>query len=891
MPRAHDSNQLTANYSPLQSFPSQQSIPDVASNLAEFVANVSEEAATAIFGDLFGPLCSLVTGSSVSGSSVPNMLSTGQGLVGTGSSLLTGSPTSTPSVLSMLSCLTGGLGSISTLLTGSSGVITDLASLVAFGGAVLTTAIDIIGVFGTSLLDVIECLVGPVTLFAPLREGQRGFGRRVGDPPVSGLGMVSALISGDPSSYTTGRALVGGTTSHIGTLGSALGGTGNESAIAHLIPLAQAIPMPNITGTGGPPTAVGTFESSWNGLYDGLTGNTGSTGKGVADVTNAATLLQAQVAALTAGAVGVPDTAEFSTAGAYTYSIPPHLRSGDLIDVIAVGGGSGAGGGTGELIGGAGGLGGTWEAVTLVYGTDIPLTTTTITGVVGSGGPGGGGGVFSLGIDGVAGTATTAIATGWAGLSAAGAPAAVSLVTAIGASPGDITFNGITFVGGLAQNIASGAGNSPGGGGGGGAGLFWIGFNGGAGASGAIWFRSRPNNRNANLAGAGALSAVINSFTRRFHGSGSLSATAIHGVAANPSGHGQLSAVAVKKGIVYLPGSGQLTAVAVGPLPFTDNFIRANDPTGLGVNWAQQTSGAGNNPQVLSDAAVSTWGYVWHITKVRTFEALTNDVKISIIIGPGYSGYTAVRCGMRSNNANQLVGEFGNSFVTSIYTGAGTYAAQGYTSQGAVSGDANAASDVVTMETFGEWTLLRRNGILLTYWRDVGNTIYPHLDSQHREVWLGLYTQNIQGITNYHAEDWVPPYYPGKMTKSGALSWVTSNVWTDITGWAAQNDSTYTSILPAPGLVVLTDKTSATMTASVPFTGAAPGLDHVVRIVRVSDGAVIATGTSVTAAMGTATVTISGVPVVRGEVYKLQMQGGAGSTGTITDATPTFTIT
>jgi hypothetical protein len=83
---------------------------------------------------------------------------------------------------------------------------------------------------------------------------------------------------------------------------------------------------------------------------------------------------------------------EYVTNGTYTYTIPDFAKvPGVLLDLVGLGAGGG-GGGSGYFLGGEGGLGGVWNAITLVCGVDYPTTATTLTIVVGNGGPGGPGG-------------------------------------------------------------------------------------------------------------------------------------------------------------------------------------------------------------------------------------------------------------------------------------------------------------------------------------------------------------------------------------------------------------------------------------------------------------------------------------------------------------------
>ncbi|QWY79548.1 hypothetical protein SEA_SCOUT_5 [Mycobacterium phage Scout] len=174
-----------------------------------------------------------------------------------------------------------------------------------------------------------------------------------------------------------------------------------------------------------------------------------------------------------------PQEQIFNVVGAYTYNIPANCR---FIDVILLGGG---GGGKGlGLIGlwGEGGKAGTWQAFTLQRGVHIPWSATQIVGQIGAGGAqsntsGGNGG---------SGEPTTAVVPVFGTVAAAGGDGGTQQnLDTPGKSPGNITHNGRTYVGGAQQNSPQTAGNPPGGGGGGATITFG---RGGAGARGQAWF-------------------------------------------------------------------------------------------------------------------------------------------------------------------------------------------------------------------------------------------------------------------------------------------------------------------------------------------------------------------------------------------------------------------
>lgn len=80
-----------------------------------------------------------------------------------------------------------------------------------------------------------------------------------------------------------------------------------------------------------------------------------------------------------------PDQWSESTAGIYTYPIPDWMVSGNLLDIVPLGGG-GCGGPYGGGTNGQGALGGSWDPHTYTYGVDISTSVTNLTAIVGPGG-------------------------------------------------------------------------------------------------------------------------------------------------------------------------------------------------------------------------------------------------------------------------------------------------------------------------------------------------------------------------------------------------------------------------------------------------------------------------------------------------------------------------
>jgi hypothetical protein len=189
-----------------------------------------------------------------------------------------------------------------------------------------------------------------------------------------------------------------------------------------------------------------------------------------------------------------PLVTQYAAAGSYTYSVPSWMKAGNHFDILVVGAGMGGQGGGGPSNGVGGGAGIWATPVTLVYGVDIPTSTTSFTVTIGAGGIGGaGGGGFPSGS---AGAQSQVAMTGHTTITANGGSSAAGSTT--GLSPGNQPLTGADgyagiYYGGGAQPAASANGNAPGGGGGGG---IWGYFNalaagpGGKGGDGGVWIRA-----------------------------------------------------------------------------------------------------------------------------------------------------------------------------------------------------------------------------------------------------------------------------------------------------------------------------------------------------------------------------------------------------------------
>lgn len=166
-----------------------------------------------------------------------------------------------------------------------------------------------------------------------------------------------------------------------------------------------------------------------------------------------------------------PELTTYSTAGTFTYTIPAWCTT---LDIICLGGGEA--GGVAWLLGtGSGGKAGGWGSSTLVRGTSIPFSTTTLAVTVGAGGNGSQGNYPAPGQDGQAST----VSGTWGTVTGAGGAGGNSS-NYNGGSPGTVTVAGQTYSGGVfpaAPGTGGGGGNPPGG-------------PGGAGERGRVWIRA-----------------------------------------------------------------------------------------------------------------------------------------------------------------------------------------------------------------------------------------------------------------------------------------------------------------------------------------------------------------------------------------------------------------
>lgn len=322
------------------------------------------------------------------------------------------------------------MGSTFTVQFGGAGVPTVFST----GSVVLTAG----GGSGTSAGTASQVGIS----YAPLFTGASGAGN--GTVGAGGAGGYGAYEYGSTNSPQQANALAGGSSSPFVPVGRSAG---------------------HVPGRGGSPAGNRSSRSriygGGGGWYNGSDAVGGGGGCRLEFVNK------------------IDITTAILSTGAWAYTLPGWLRSGDKVDVVAMPGGAGGTKG-GSTSAGKGGNAGAFVYASLTVGTDIAVGA-TLTGSVGAGGAKNGG----------AGGNTTATATGWSGLAATGASGTVSGID--GASSVDVVVNGQLYLGGGGASgsiVGVGAGGGqPGAGGAGGGSILFIGQDGGVGGSGGVYIR------------------------------------------------------------------------------------------------------------------------------------------------------------------------------------------------------------------------------------------------------------------------------------------------------------------------------------------------------------------------------------------------------------------
>jgi len=210
----------------------------------------------------------------------------------------------------------------------------------------------------------------------------------------------------------------------------------------------------------------------------------------------------------------------YSTNGSYTYTVPTGYTN---LDIICLGAGGG-----GSSFWGQGGNAGSFASSSLVYGTTLPLTTTTLAVTVGKGGKDGS----------TAGTASKVTGTGITTVTGAGG-AGNGQTTNKGQAAGSLVLDGQTYQGG-GQSLANGPGLAPGGGGGGGAASDQ------PGADGEVWFFAYSSSTGAS---SGPIRIIPTGYDQQTALTGSTTLYAM----LSSSGSGSVSVSTLRPGLMVVP--------------------------------------------------------------------------------------------------------------------------------------------------------------------------------------------------------------------------------------------------------------------------------------------------------------------------------------------------
>lgn len=340
-------------------------------------------------------------------------------------------------------------------------------------------------------------------------------------------------------------------------------------------------------------------------------------------------------------------------------------------------------------------------------------------------------------------------------------------------------------------------------------------------------------------------------------------------------------------------------------LNLSDDFNRADTAVGTGGLGSSYTL-VGLKMRIFSNAAqAASYNNTGCAAYRNDAVYRTDNHRVSVTLASGTLGWPMMPHVRASTAGGGMLAYIANSNTLAFYqttalgnTGSATQRGTGGTAP-TTAADMQAGT-IWSHEALGplgkSFYIVRKNGILWHYWNDTSSQ-FTGVGSSNRVPVVSSYSTNdgSGGHDFIRWEDFPLNYtLPTKMTKSGTLAWDITGSFADITTWTAVNTSTsnlptFTTILGTNSLTVMGNKTGASFAASIPYTASTAGRTHIIRVVRVSDSAVIATSSNFTNTADTVILNAT-ADVVSGEQYKLQMQGSGASNGTITATTPTFTI-
>lgn len=169
----------------------------------------------------------------------------------------------------------------------------------------------------------------------------------------------------------------------------------------------------------------------------------------------------------------------------------------------------------------------------------------------------------------------------------------------------------------------------------------------------------------------------------------------------------------------------------------TDDFNRADAAT-LGANWTNRVA-TGNQLILTSNragaASSGAFGISTHVTPM-----LSNNVKVTGVIGTSNTDGEARVLYLNGNNSNQILAHFQDNGSCDIGMHSAAYSSSGsYTLLGTGTGVQFTSADSLSFECSNGVYIARVNGAVLAAWAENYVTPkYPFADTSHREVGIGV---------------------------------------------------------------------------------------------------------------------------------------------------------
>ncbi|WP_063023757.1 hypothetical protein [Nocardia niwae] len=336
---------------------------------------------------------------------------------------------------------------------------------------------------------------------------------------------------------------------------------------------------------------------------------------------------------------------------------------------------------------------------------------------------------------------------------------------------------------------------------------------------------------------------------------------------------------------------------------WSDDFNRADGPLDLTI-YDYYTGGSYLNiqPRILSNACKAPdpgTGTVLGKTAPKVlFPGYNHRVEFTPIEAANAVAQSGLICRMSNDGAKTM----NLNIVDASHAGISNFDGVVPTNRTSYDRTLCEVGDRYGFEVYGNeyvaYRLRAGKRLNLTAYTDTGYTLVPQASQR-----FGFYaiSANSSGTKYYgpafdNFEAWdLPDRASGDFIESGlqkngsTQSWPTSATWVDLSGVVAHSGCPG-SVIASNGVTVRGSKAAANFYAKVPFTGGSFTRTHTIRIVRVSDGAVIATGDGVTSNASSCFCEATAA-VVDGEVYKIQMNSNGSSAGTVPASTALLQIT